>query len=127
MRLASIAVLCFISWCSAQVPGADSGDPLELARMKTYSSARVSSGNRFVASNDDSKRIMPGETLVMANLQGSGMVTHIWLTVASNEFSWPRLVRLRVYYDGHKTPSVDAPLGDFFGVGHGAERNLDST
>jgi hypothetical protein len=127
MRLASIAVLCSTLCCSAQVPGADSGDPLDLARMKTYSSARVSSGNRFVASNDDSKRIMPGETFVMANLQGSGMVTHIWLTVASNEFSWPRLVRLRVYYDGHKTPSVDTPLGDFFGVGHGAERNLDST
>ena len=38
--------------------------------MKTYSAARVSSANRFVASNDDSKRIMPGETLVMADLKG---------------------------------------------------------
>ena len=54
------------------------------------------------------------------------MVTHIWLTVADNEFAWPRLLRLRVYYDGHKTPSVDAPLGDFFGVGHGSERNVNS-
>jgi hypothetical protein len=122
-----MALFCLSVICPAQVPGADSGDPLELARMKNYSSARVSSGNRFVASNDDSKRIIPGETLVMANLQGAGMVTHIWLTVADNEFAWPRLLRLRVYYDGHKTPSVDAPVGDFFGVGHGAERNLDST
>jgi hypothetical protein len=31
-----------------------------------------------------------------------------------------------VYYDGKKTPSVDVPLGDFFGVGHGYERNLES-
>jgi hypothetical protein len=54
------------------------------------------------------------------------MVTHIWVTVADNEFAWPRLLRLRVYYDGHKTPSVDAPLGDFFGVGHGYEREVDS-
>jgi hypothetical protein len=48
------------------------------------------------------------------------------LTVAENEYGWPRLLRLRVYYDGKKTASVDSPLGDFFGVGHGLERNLDS-
>jgi len=99
---------------------------LDLPRMKTYSAQRVSSGNRFVGSNDDSKRIMPGETYVMADLRGPGVVSHIWLTVADNEFAWPRLLRLRVYYDGKKTPAVDAPVGDFFGVGHGYERNLDS-
>jgi hypothetical protein len=108
------------------LPGQDSSGDLDVARIKTYSAARASSGNRLVASNDDSKRILPGETLVMADLHGAGAITHIWLTVADNEYAWPRLVRLRVYYDGHKTPSVDAPLGDFFGVGHGSERNLDS-
>ena len=101
-------------------------DSLDMARMKPYTAARVSSANRFVASNDDSKRILPGETLVMADLGGPGMVTHIWLTVADSEFAWPRLLRIRVYYDGHKTPSVDAPLGDFFAVGHGSERNVFS-
>jgi hypothetical protein len=54
------------------------------------------------------------------------VVTHIWLTVADNEYGWPRLLRLRAYYDGKKTPSVDSPLGDFFGVGHGMERDLNS-
>ncbi len=98
----------------------------DLPRLKNFSAHRVSSDNRFVGSNDDSKRIMPGETLVMADLRGPGVVNHIWLTVADNEYAWPRLVRLRVYYDGKKTPSVDVPLGDFFGVGHGYERDLDS-
>jgi hypothetical protein len=70
---------------------------------------------------------MPGETLVMADLSGPGVVSHIWLTVADNEYAWPRLVRLRIYYDGKKTPSVDVPLGDFFGVGHGYEKDLDSS
>lgn len=105
---------------------AQSPDGLDLARMKAYSAHRVSSGNRFVNSNDDSKRIMPGETFVMADLKGPGVVNHIWLTVADNEFAWQRLLRLRVYYDGKKTPSIDVPLGDFFGVGHGYDRNLDS-
>jgi hypothetical protein len=114
------------SLASAQAPGGDFLDSLELARLKDYSAGRISSANRSLASNDDSKRIMPGETLVMADLKGAGVVTHIWLTVASNEFGWPRLLRIRAYYDGNKTPSVDAPLGDFFGVGHGSERNLSS-
>lgn len=111
---------------SAQTADNDFLDSFGLARLKNYSAGRESSGNRYVYSNDDSKRIMPGETLVMADLAGPGMVTHIWLTVAANEFGWPRLARIRVYYDGHKTPSVDAPLGDFFAVGHGAERDVNS-
>ena len=128
MKALTFAILaaCCISAVSAQTPTNDLPDSLGLTQLKKYSSHRVSSGNSYIASNDDSKRIMPGDTLVMADVAGPGMVTHIWLTVASNEFAWPRLLRIRVYYDGHKTPSVDAPLGDFFGVGHGSERNLNS-
>ncbi len=128
MRLArgGLTFLAAGIWASAQVPDAASSSYFDLPRIKSFSTHRESSGNRYTGSNDDSKRIMPGETLVMADLQGPGVVTHIWLTVADNEYAWPRLLRLRVYYDGKKTPSVDAPLGDFFGVGHGYERNLDS-
>ena len=122
-----VLVLLLSATCIwGQTADNDFFDSLGLARLKNYSTARVSSGNSYVSSNDDSKRIMPGETLIMADLRGPGMVTHIWLTVAQNEFGWPRLLRIRVYYDGHKTPSVDAPLGDFFAVGHGAERDVNS-
>src|SRR5579862_77553 len=127
-RTIFFGALCIFTaaFSCAQTAETDFLDQLGLARLKDYSSARVSSGNRFVHSNDDSKRIMPGETLEIANLSGPGMVTHIWVTVAQNEFAWPRLLRFRVYYDGYKTPSVDAPLGDFFAVGHGAERDVNS-
>jgi hypothetical protein len=101
-------------------------DPLAFPRLKTFGAYRTSSNNLYVDSNDDCKHPIPGETVVLADLQGPGIVTHVWITVADNEYAWPRLLRLRVYYDGHKTPSVDAPLGDFFGVGHGYERNLNS-
>jgi len=101
-------------------------DPLNFPRLKTFSAYRSSSNNLYVDSNDDCKHPIAGETIVLADLKGPGIVTHIWVTVADNEYGWPRLARLRVYYDGHKTPSVDAPLGDFFGVGHGYERDLNS-
>ncbi len=101
-------------------------DPLNFPRLKSFSAYRSSSNNIYVDSNDDCKHPIAGETIVLADLEGPGIVTHIWVTVADNEYGWPRLARLRVYYDGHKTPSVDAPLGDFFGVGHGYERDLNS-
>jgi hypothetical protein len=121
-----LLLLSAATTCHAQGAPDDFLDGLGLARLKSYSSHRASSQNRYVASNDDSKRILPGETLVMAEVSGAGMIAHIWATIANNEFGWPRLLRLRVYYDGHKTPSVDTPLGDFFGVAHGSERNLNS-
>ena len=101
-------------------------DPLGLAQLKDWEASRSSSNNENLDSNDDSKRPIPGETIVLADLGGPGVVTHIWLTVAANEYGWPRLLRLRVYYDGSPIPSVDAPVGDFFGVGHGFERPVKS-
>ena len=68
-------------------------------------------------SNDDSKRPIPGETIVPADLAGPGVMTHLWVTMADNEYGWPRLLRLRIYYDGSATPSVDSPIGDFPGCG----------
>src|SRR5262245_36803539 len=97
-----------------------------LPYLKDFKALRSSSNNPDWNSNDDSKRPIPGETVVIADLQGPGQVDHIWLTIAANEYGWPRLLRLRVYYDGSPTPSVDAPVGDFFAVGHGMERVVES-
>src|SRR5579872_562919 len=98
----------------------------DITLLKDYKAMRASSDNADPNSNDDSKRPIPGETIVLADLQGPGIITHMWITVAAREYGWPRLLRLRVYYDGSATPSVDAPLGDFFGVGHGMERPVNS-
>jgi hypothetical protein len=101
-------------------------DIVDLARFKEFAAFRSSSNNQDHASNDDSKRPIPGETTVLADLDGPGVVTHIWLTLASNEYGFPRLLRLRIYYDGSTTPSVDTPVGDFFAVGLGQERDVSS-
>ena len=121
-----LAVLVFSSAVLSQTPDQNGPVSPDLARAQNYSAYRVSSGSPVEFSNSDDKVIMPGETLVVGDLEGPGMVVHIWITAAENEFAWPRLLRFRVYYDGAKTPSVDAPLGDFFAVGNGYERNVDS-
>src|SRR6185437_4109293 len=124
IRSFALIAVTALGLCAQQLLG--DSDPLGLARLKDFSARRVSSNNADPASNDDSKRPIPGETLVLADLPGPGVVTHIWLTIAANEYGWPSLLRFRVYYDGSTTASVDAPVGDFFGVGHGQERPVNS-
>jgi hypothetical protein len=123
--LASLALVCLSIQTSGQVPLSFPG-LAELPQLKDFKALRSSSNNSDPDSNDDSKRPIPGETVVIADLQGPGQVNHIWLTIAANEYGWPRLLRLRIYYDGSPTPSVDVPVGDFFGVGHGLERPINS-
>jgi hypothetical protein len=101
-------------------------DPFRLTEPKNFTAHRASSNNPDWNSNDDSQRPIPGETTVLADLPGPGVVNHLWMTIADNEYGWPRLLRLRVYYDGSETPSVDAPIGDFFAVGNGVEAEVES-
>ena len=61
-----------------------------------------------------SKRVAPGETLVLGEIEGSGAIQQIWITPAN--VRWRDLI-LRVYWDGQAHPSVEAPLGDFFACG----------
>jgi hypothetical protein len=73
-----------------------------------------------------------GQTAVLADIKGPGYIRHIWITVPPPpiEFraganTWRDLV-IRMYWDGSKTPCVEAPLGDFFGLGQGASVPLVS-
>jgi len=56
--------------------------------------------------------IQPGETRVLAEAEGPGIINHIWLTPARDGND--RLRILRFYWDDETEPSVEVPLGDFF-------------
>ena len=66
--------------------------------------------------------VSPGETLVMADIEGPGTIQHIWLTPTGD---W-RLVILRMYWDDQERPAVEVPLGDFFCSGWGSFAPLSS-
>src|SRR6185369_14061486 len=123
---ALFAALVFTSPSVAQEPVPGLPDPYGLMQPKDFAAYRASSNNPDWNSNDDSKRPIPGETVVLADLKGPGEITHLWMTIADNEYGWPRLLRLRVYYDGSDIPSVDVPVGDFFAVGNGFEAEVES-
>lgn len=89
-----------------------------LPQPKDYRLKRVSSWDQ-TGGNADSKQINPGQTLTVLDEKGPGVISHIWVTIASPEnFHLKKLV-LRMYWDGEAEPSVETPIGDFFGLGNG--------
>lgn len=102
-----------------------SGPLSGLARLKNTRSRRQSSWDRS-GGNDDRFHVQAGETLVVADVDEPGVVRHIWTTLASQEPEYLRKVVIRMFWDGEREPSVEAPIGDFFGVGHAQSKNYVS-
>ena len=90
----------------------------DLTRQQTYTSHRASSSDPTGA-NADARRVEPGSTLTLLDTDGPGRISHLWFTIASDEPYHLKRIVLRIYWDGETTPSVEAPIGDFFGLGLG--------
>lgn len=84
---------------------------------------RISSYDR-TGGNRDCIQIEPGETSVIADIQGAGIIKHIWITFRSEDPFMRRNSVIRMYWDGEEHPSVESPIGDFFGQGWGEEYSL---
>ena len=94
------------------------GSPLAgLPFLRDAASRRVSSWDR-TGGNADFVTVAPGDTALLGELAGPGCVRHIWITSKSDDQDSLRKIILRIFWDGEPTPSVECPLGDFFGVGH---------
>lgn len=72
------------------------------------------------------KDFKAGATATLLDTSGPGCVRHIWLTPHDRSPEALRSLVLRMYWEGSETPSVEAPLGDFFGVAHGAAVPLET-
>lgn len=66
--------------------------------------------------------IQPGETFTIADISGSGIIEHIWLTPTGK---WRNTI-IRMYWDEQEFPSVESPIGDFFCMGWNKYAQLSS-
>ncbi len=119
-RLVPAVVLILLA--ATALPGQDI--LRNLGQKQDYRSRRVSSYDRS-GGNRDSIAIEPGRTAVLAEIDGPAAIDHIWVTIAAEPF-YGRKIVLRFFWDGEAAPSVETPVGDFFGVGHGLNRNFSS-
>ena len=98
-------------------------------RAKNFRAKRVSTYDRS-GGNIDSIRIAPGETKVIANISGPGIISHIWMTSFGKwgpdddrnfDSLTLRKMLLKIYWDDEEIPSIMCPVGDFFVI-HFAEQ-----
>jgi hypothetical protein len=133
---------CRLVFCAASVllggiilSGLDAQDLSGLAIVKPGKSKAITSADPNPDSNADRiKYVTPGETKVLADIKGPAVINHIWLTFNEARPNWleasgsarPDEIVLRMYWDDAKEPAVEAPLGDFFGVGFGLRKEINS-
>ncbi len=104
-----------------------SGPLASLPRLRRVRRGRLSSWDR-AGGNRDALLVAPGATADLGSIEGPGCVRHVWVTLMTlpavdHEL---RRVVLRAWWDGESSPSVEAPIGDFFGVAFGLRRNFAS-
>jgi len=82
-------------------------------RTKRISSSDVTYGNA-----DCIGGIEEGDKVTLMDVKGAGIIQHIWITINPKPTVLSRNdLILRMYWDGNSYPSVEAPLGPFFGNG----------
>lgn len=64
------------------------------------------------------RTIKPGETVSLCDIAGPGTIRHIWVTTEHKPADLRSLV-IRGWWDGQEHPSIECPVGDFFGAAHG--------
>jgi hypothetical protein len=105
-----------------------------LATARDARTARCSSWDHS-GRTQDAWMIAPGQAITLADLEGPGCITHLWMTQSCRRFYADRLVSdpdyyrkvlLRMTWDDQAHPSVLVPLGDFFCLGHSIANDFAS-
>ena len=97
--------------------------------LRDFHSKRASSWDRS-GKNTDWLTIAPGKSANLLTEQGAGCIKHFyWAYIEKEEPNRINLFRgvvLKMFWDGCDKPSVEVPLGDFFGITNGQIRPIRS-
>lgn len=111
---------------AAQTAGAAGVQSLPAyALAQNHKSLKQSSHDR-TGGNRDYWSIAPGATREVFQSEGPGVITHIWFTIAAQSRNHLKEIVLRMYWDGSAKPSVETPVGDFFGLNLGEYAHYES-
>ena len=110
---------------SAQASGDASSLLPAYARAQNYRSLKESTYDRS-GGNADARPIAPGATLTVFDQSGAGVITHIWYTIAADSPLHLKELVMRAYWDGNEKPSIEVPVGDFFGLNLGDYVDFES-
>lgn len=103
------------SFLAASLAAADEWPNLILPQ--DYTVHRATSANPTGA-NKDHIKIAPGETATIADLKGPGIIKHCWFTIGAEGPTYLTDLVLKMTWDEATAPTVESPIGPFFGLGH---------
>jgi len=120
-----IAVSCFATALTARgqivskdVPLYQMPDSPVQTRWYTYENPRGQKGQggkeRFGRKGAPAVALPKGKTLVLADVEGSGTIRRMWMTLWNRSPEALRGLRIEAHWDGAGRPAVRAPVGDFF-------------
>jgi len=95
------------------------------ARAQTYKSLKQSSYDT-TGGNHDYWAVEKGETREVFRADGPGIITHVWFTIAARSSNHLKEIVFRAYWDGNSKPSIETPIGDFFGLNLATYVNYES-
>jgi hypothetical protein len=90
--------------------------PGALPYLKASKLIQVSSYDT-TGENNDKISIPADKSATILDVPGPGVITRIWLTIDSRDTYFLRRILIRMYWDDEDDPSVEVPIGDFFGCG----------
>lgn len=115
--IVSVILLCFSGCESTNRADLDKLlSPSALPYLKPSKLIQVSSHDT-TGGNNDRISIPSGKTATILNADGPGLISRIWFTIDSRDPYFLRRILIRMYWDDEENPSVEVPLGDFFGCG----------
>jgi hypothetical protein len=88
------------------------------ARAQNHQTRKQSSYDR-TGGNHDFWEISPGQSRTVFESEGPGIITHVWFTINAQSQNHLKELVLRMYWEGNPKPSVEVPVGDFFGLNLG--------
>jgi hypothetical protein len=90
-------------------------------------SKQVSSYDRSGGNGDCLSDIQDGAKVTIFDVKGAGIISRIWITIAPGAEQLNRNnIVMRMYWDGNAFPSVESPIGPFFGNGWDESYNFVS-
>ncbi|MEI7498867.1 MAG: glycoside hydrolase family 172 protein [Bacteroidota bacterium] len=90
--------------------------PAALPYLKNSKLIQVSSYDTS-GGNEDHITIAPGKKATVFDAEGPGMIVRMWFAIDSWDPYFLRRIVIRIYWDDEPKPSVEVPIGDFFGCG----------
>lgn len=127
-RILSIAFLMSGTMLSAQDKSGYTGRLYEYDKdaVTKWSSPENQNGKKGAGGMENngakgraSAPLESGESISLLDIDGTGIINRIWLTVPDRSPEMLRSLKLEIFWDHETKPAVSVPLGDFFGVGLG--------